>query len=137
MRSLIITIVLISLVSCATVGTKVEQNQLSQFTTGKTKYGDVIQVLGPPTNITSSSDGTSTIMYVYSHTQIKPVSFTPVVGLFSGGVTSESTSVSFHFDKNSLLMDYSSTQSTMDTNTGIANQRQDSTTTVKSNAVRD
>lgn len=123
MRYLFVLIAIFALSGCMSMGTKVDQDQLSQFVKGRTTYAEVVQQLGEPTQNTINSDGTRTITYTYSHSQVKASSFIPIVGAFLGGSTSEDTTVTLNFDRRSLLTNYTATQGGMDVGTGIANGR--------------
>ncbi|MHB8389263.1 MAG: outer membrane protein assembly factor BamE domain-containing protein [Acidobacteriaceae bacterium] len=125
MRYLFVGIALLALSGCMSMGTKVDQDQLSQFVKGRTTYAEVVQQLGEPTQNTINSDGTRTITYFYSQSQARAVDFIPVVGAFLGGSTSKDTTVTLNFDRRSLLTNYTATQGGMNVGTGIASgQRQ-------------
>jgi outer membrane protein assembly factor BamE (lipoprotein component of BamABCDE complex) len=48
-RYLSLILVLFALSACVSMGTKVEQEKVSQFVVGKTTYAEVVQQLGKPT----------------------------------------------------------------------------------------
>ena len=73
------------------MGTKVDQQNLSQFEKGKTTYAAVVQQLGNPTQSTINSDGTRMVMYTYMQSQAKVANFIPIVGAFMGGADTENT----------------------------------------------
>lgn len=119
MNSIIAAIVFVSLTACASYGTKVDQNQLSQFVKGKTTYAEVVQKLGKPTQVMNNSDGTRIVHYTHGTSQANAASYIPIVGAFAGGYTSETTTVMFRFDQNSVLVDYSTSESGFDTGYGV------------------
>jgi outer membrane protein assembly factor BamE (lipoprotein component of BamABCDE complex) len=122
-RSLFLIIALFALSACVSMGTKVDQEKVSQFETGKTTYVEVIQQLGKPTQSTMNSDGTRTLTYMYMQSQLKAANFIPVVGAFVGGTESETTTVTLNFDKNSLLTDYTASEGDTSVGTGITSGR--------------
>lgn len=125
MRYLSVLIAVFALSACMSMGTKVDQEKLSQFVKGKTTYAEVVQKLGKPTQNTINSDGTRTITYVYAQSQANAASFIPIVGGFLGGAESENTTVALNFDKKSLLTSYTASEGGMNVGTGITSgQRQ-------------
>lgn len=103
---------------CASSGTKVTEASLPQFHQGITTEADVEKSLGKPQTTGVSSDGTRSIAYVYSAVKMKGASFIPIVGLFAGGATGQTTIVNFHFDAAGKLLDYSSHNSDVDVRNG-------------------
>lgn len=125
MRSIVVIALLALLCACASYGTKVDQDKLTQFTKGKTRYDEVVHDLGQPNQTTINSDGTKTISYTYTQTQAKASNFIPFVGAFMGGADTENSQATLTFDKNGILTNYSATQGGSSMNTGlISGQRQ-------------
>lgn len=87
---------------------------------GQTTYADVTAQLGPPTSVSTKSDGTKIAVYYSIHAQARPASFIPVVGLFAGGADSRSSSVVFRFDAASKLIDFTSSQTGVGASNGTA-----------------
>ncbi len=119
MRSIFIFLAVFSLAACASAGKKVDQETVSKFVKGKTTYAEVVQQLGKPTSSTIKSDGTRTAMYVYSQTQMKAATFIPIVGAFAGGSDTESTTTTLNFDKNTVLIDYTASESGLSGGSGF------------------
>lgn len=119
MRPFLFVVVLL-LASCVSSGTQVKDSALTQFQKGVTSEADVVKALGPPTSTSMVSDGSRVLAYVGTHAQAKAASFIPIVGLFKGGATGQTSVVTFRFGPDHKLLDYSSTQSNVDVNTGIA-----------------
>jgi len=65
MRYLFVIVALLALTSCMSMGTKVDQDKLTQFQKGKTTYAEVVQQLGKPTQSTLNSDGSRIVVYTY------------------------------------------------------------------------
>lgn len=118
MRYLLLVLMSLALSACMSMGTKVDQEKVSQFVKGKTTYSEVIQQLGKPSSSTINDDGSRTIMYMYVQSQAKASSFIPIVGAFVGGADSESTTVTMNFDKKSLLVSYTASEGGMNVGTG-------------------
>lgn len=124
-RHLFVLFVVLSLHACASYGTKVEQDKLSQFVKGKTTYTEVIEKLGKPTQNTINADGSRTITYMYGQSQAKAANFIPFVGAFLGGAESENTTVTLNFDKRNILTSFSASEGGVQMGTGITSgQRQ-------------
>ncbi len=124
-RHLFVLFAVLALTACASYGTKVEQEKLSQFVKGKTTYAEVIRELGKPTQNTINGDGTRTITYMYAQSQVKAANFIPFVGSFLGGAESENTTVVLNFDKKNILTNYSASEGGVNVGTGITSgQRQ-------------
>ena len=125
MRLALVVTLALTLSACATVGRKVTQQQLSEFTEGKTTYQEVINKLGKPTNSTVNSDGTRLITYSYVQSQMTKESYIPIVGGFLRGSETESTYAMLQFDKHGVLTQYTSNEGQTSTGTGlISGQRQ-------------
>lgn len=125
MRFVAVLLVSLFLASCASYGKKVDQGQVSQFKKGETTYSEVVATLGKPTHSIMNSDGTKSAIYAYFQSQANAANFIPYVGMFVGGASTESTSVTFNFDEHSILKDYSSSEGSADVGTGIiSGQRQ-------------
>src|SRR2546421_8370438 len=103
------------------MGTKVDQEKMAQFVKGKTTYGEVIQQLGKPTQSTINSDGSRMAVYTYVQSQMRAANFIPIVGALTGGTDTEKTSVTLNFDKDSVLTNYSATQSSSSIGNGLTN----------------
>jgi membrane-associated protease RseP (regulator of RpoE activity) len=91
---------------CASSGTQLRDSQVMQFEAGVTTDDDVLHALGPPTGISSSSDGSEILIYTGSHAMVKAANFIPIVGLSASGATPEPTAVAFHFGPDYRLSNY-------------------------------
>lgn len=123
MRFLSVLIAVFALNACMSMGTKVDQEKLSQFVKGKTTYAEVVQQLGKPTQNTINSDGTRTITYIYAQSQAKAENFIPIVGGLFGGATTENTTVMLNFDKRNILTGYTASEGGMEAGSGIMSGR--------------
>jgi hypothetical protein len=110
----LVCLVALSFAGCASSGTQVRDSQLTQFQEGVTTESDVVRALGPPTAISSNSNGSAVLVYTGAHAQAKAATFIPIVGLFAGGATAEATSVGFRFGPDHRLIDYQVTHGTTD-----------------------
>lgn len=123
MRYLSVIIAVLALTACMSMGTKVDQEKLSQFVKGKTTYAEVVQQLGKPTQNTINSDGTRMIMYMYAQSQAKAENFIPFVGGLLGGATTENTTVTLNFDRRNILTGYTASEGGMEAGSGIMSGR--------------
>lgn len=102
------------------MGTQVKQEQLSKFTKGSTTYNDVVTQLGQPNTISTKSNGTKVVLYTYMHSQARPESFIPLVGMFVGGADSKVNTAEFVFTQDNKLLEYSLSESNFGSGTGLA-----------------
>jgi hypothetical protein len=63
------------LAGCASVGTKVSEQQAQSFQVGKSTYSDVVATLGNPTSTTTNSSGTKVAIYSYGGCASAPAEF--------------------------------------------------------------
>lgn len=116
----LILIALLLLGGCMSMGTQVKQEQLSKFTKGSTTYNDVVTQLGQPNTISTKSNGTKVVLYTYMHSQARPESFIPLVGMFVGGADSKVNTAEFVFTQDNKLLEYSLSESNFGSGTGLA-----------------
>jgi outer membrane protein assembly factor BamE (lipoprotein component of BamABCDE complex) len=102
-------------------GTKVDPSQVAQFQPGVTTYDQVVSALGPPNNITQSSDGTKIIVYVNTQTSIHGATFIPIVGMFAAGADAKQQMATFTFDQRGILKTTSSSQTQACSGGGVFN----------------
>ena len=119
--TLVILALLVS--GCATVGKEIAPSQLAGFRKGETTIDEVVARLGTPTASSVTSTGQRTLSYVFAHTQVRPATFIPIVGLFAGGADSRSSVVVFTFAPDGRLQEYVASQSQVGTGTGAAARR--------------
>jgi uncharacterized protein YceK len=101
MKKEVLAVVVAALVAgCVSVGTKVDPSVVASFQPGVTTIQDAESKLGTPNSTTTSSDGGTTIMYLYSHAQASGSSYIPVVGAFVGHTDSDTVTSTLMFDKN-------------------------------------
>jgi outer membrane protein assembly factor BamE (lipoprotein component of BamABCDE complex) len=108
-----ICLLAVALGGCASAGVRVSEQEAQSFTVGKSTYSDVVAKLGEPTTSTLNPDGTRVAEYSYTAVQQRAESFIPYIGGLIGGADTKSNSVIFTFDKNSVLLSTSSSQSQM------------------------
>jgi outer membrane protein assembly factor BamE (lipoprotein component of BamABCDE complex) len=111
------------LAGCASSGTKVSPDQAAQFKPGVTTESEVITKLGPPNSTSTYPDGSRTDMYLHIGMSIHAASFIPVAGLFAGGSSHSTDSVTFTFDPQGVLKSTASNSTHQDVNTGLLNQK--------------
>lgn len=110
---------LLTLSACATSGVKVDQSKLTSLHKGETTYSEAIQLLGKPSSVSVSDDGSRMVSYIYTSSQARPETFIPIVGAFVGGMDTETSSANLTFDKNGILRGYNSNQGAMGVGTGL------------------
>lgn len=104
---------------CASTGVHVDEATAAQFQDGRTSYNDVVGALGQPTSNMMASNGERTIMYTYAHAQVRAATLIPVVGIFAGGMDTNSTNAIFTFDSKGVLKSHSTSRSQYGTGSGV------------------
>lgn len=97
---------LLTLLGCASAGTKVEQSSVDQIHKGTTTKAEVIALLGAPISDTLLPDGREMMVWSYSHAQVKAATFVPVVGLFAGGSDMKMTTFQVILNKDQIVENY-------------------------------
>lgn len=118
MKSLAFILIALALSACASTGRQVSQAQLSDFKKGETTIDEVVAKLGTPTTTTLSSDGTRSLSYVFSQTQVHAATFIPIVGAFAGGADSQVNVTTLVFNSDGKLKEFSATESQQTFNMG-------------------
>ena len=101
----------LALSACASAGVQVSEQEAQSFVVGKSTYADVVGKLGNPTTTNLNPDGTRVAMYNYTAFQQRPENFIPYIGPLIGGADMKSSTVTFNFDRNGILLSTSSSQS--------------------------
>lgn len=96
---------------CVSSGTQVADSALTQFESGRTTEAQVVHALGMPQAV-SEQGGERYLTYAGAHAQAKAANFIPIVGLFAGGASVQSSAVVFHFNAAGVLQDWSATHVT-------------------------
>ena len=102
------------------MGTQIKEQQLTKLEKGRTTMHEVVASFGQPTTNTLNSNGSRTLAYTYIESQTRPETFIPFIGGFIGGADSRSNMVTLQFNTAGVLLDYSSSTSTMGTGIGIS-----------------
>jgi outer membrane protein assembly factor BamE (lipoprotein component of BamABCDE complex) len=102
----------IGLAACATVGRELSDEDIQSIKPGATQQ-EVVTKLGAPSQRTVMTTGETILTYTWAHSQVRAATFIPIVGLFAGGQDTQSKVIMFHFSKDGLLTDTSSSNSTI------------------------
>ena len=106
-RGILCVAAVLLLASCNyTSGTNVTAEQAKQFTVGVSRVADVEAKLGNPSENSTSSDGTQTLVYDYNNTHQDAQNYVPVVGLFASHVEQTSNHTTFVFSSSGVLQSY-------------------------------
>ena len=105
-EKILVVIIALVLHGCSSTGTQVRQEQLSEFSRGKTSYQEVIAKLGEPDKVTINPDGGREITYISTRTQPRAASFIPLIGNFVEGKDKATNTAVFKFNKRAILEDY-------------------------------
>lgn len=133
MKTLITILVVISLTSCASVGRRINQDNLNQIEQGTTTRDDVIRLLGSPDQITRDTLGNVTFTYTYMRFQSRPESFIPIIGGFIGGMDTQNQTAVITTDKDGIVQSIASSYGSTGTGTGLSTGRRASLQDVEHN----
>jgi hypothetical protein len=106
------------LAGCMSTGTKVTEEQLFAFRKGETSCFDIVATRGKPTLNELHPDGTRTMTYSYTQSQLKVENFLPIVAMLQQGQTAETTTVTLWCDAKNVLTGYTASQGQMQTGYG-------------------
>lgn len=106
---------------CMTVGTKVDPSVVSKFQPGVTTISQAEAALGQPNNTTTMADGSTLIVYSFTHAQASGSSYIPVVGAFVGHSDATTSMAMLTFDKHGKFV--RSTTSEGQTSAGMFNHQ--------------
>ncbi len=90
------------------------------FVIGVDTVATVTTKLGQPQNMSSSSDGNTTLIYLSNKAHVKAATFIPFVGGFVGGAKGHQTTKIFIFGRDGALLSYSTNASNVDCNLHFA-----------------
>lgn len=119
MRKVMIIAAMLALTGCFSSGTKVTADQVASLQKGTTTYDQVVAKLGKPQSVSTQSTGNKIAVYLFSKASANAASYIPIAGAFVGGATGESTLVTMTFNAAGTLVDYTSTESHVETNHGL------------------
>ncbi|AYA63861.1 hypothetical protein [Alteromonas sp. RKMC-009] len=123
MKSVCIIFLSLVIFACASSGTKVDQNYVSQIEKGVTTEADVVARLGQPMGVALSSNGEKILTYMHVSSHATPESFIPIAGIFIGGAKSEATIFTVTINKETgIVKDWNYSQSNNTVKTGLANR---------------
>ena len=123
MRKILLILASVILVGCATVGTKIDQDKLSQIKEGVTTKQEVINLLGKPYMVTLTSDGKTMFMYQYVKASNRAVNFIPGVDLLAGGMDMSQQILQVLIGKDDKVEKYIFNDSNTPINLGLLNQK--------------
>lgn len=96
--------------ACATTGTKVDQNQISNIKKGVTTQQEIKEMFGKPQSVSITPDGNTSWIYQYGSmngVNNTAVSFIPIIGPFiAPNPKFEHSNLSVFFDKNNVVTNY-------------------------------
>jgi outer membrane protein assembly factor BamE (lipoprotein component of BamABCDE complex) len=114
----------VCLASCASVGTPIAQQNISQIKPRVTTEVDLVRMFGPPSTKTLDTNGKTLLGWLYSAAQAKPATFVPVVGAFAGGTDVQVQQLSVLMNKNGTVERYTMNNSNPNVEMGTPRQTQ-------------
>jgi hypothetical protein len=106
---------------CATSGVKADPNVVNSFQPGVTTLADAEARLGPPSQSTHNSDGTTTVDYIFGNSKVSASTFIPFAGSFVGHSDTQTQITELEFDKHNLFVKSSVTDGQVRSGMGSSN----------------
>lgn len=116
----VISLLIFTLVGCATVGRKINQDAVNGIEKGKTTREEVIKLLGSPDQMAKDTNGNITMTYMYVRATTKPISFVPIVGAFAGGANVQNQIVMITIGPDGKVSDVFSTYGATESGYGMS-----------------
>ena len=123
MKKILLTVLFLGLVGCATSGKPIERDKLSQIKEGVTTKEEVINLLGKPEMISLTSDAKEIMMYTHFDYKMRASSFIPIVGLMIGGADMKQQVLQILIDKDGKVEKFIFNDSGSEINAGLLNTR--------------
>ena len=131
MKRIICFITLVSLVAgCVSYGRKIDQSKVAQIKVGSTTRSQVIQLIGSPDQMTTTSSGAVMFNYMFVRATATGATYIPVVGAFAGGANVQNQSVMVAFTNDvvsALTASYGGNESGMGANAASSASLPDTT----------
>ena len=115
----LISVLIFTFTSCATVGRKIDPKAVNSIKKGETTRQQVIQLLGSPDQITKDLNGNITMTYMYVRATAKARSFIPIVGAFIGGANVQNQSVVVTIGPDDKVSNVTATYGSTETDYGV------------------
>lgn len=118
MRPIIIILLALSIVACASVGVQVDSAKVEEIEKGVTTEQEIKETFGNPSSSGITSDGELFYMYTFARSTTNAATFIPVVGLFAGGSNTDMETLQIWFDTEQRVREYHFNKSNMETRLG-------------------
>lgn len=118
MNKFMLILTSISLIGCASVGTKFSQSQIDKIIDGKTTKNEIIQMLGKPTMSYVVND-TIVMTYVRSTAKNSFGNFIPVYNVIHTEVNTDTETLTINIDNNDIVKSHPITQSSISSSSGL------------------
>lgn len=122
MKSLIITVLIVSMLGCASVGTRVSREDIGKIKEGETTRIQVIEILGSPPISSLTSDGKEIFTYHFSSLKMSPQNFIPVVGLIQSRTNMDIQMTHVLFSREGIVEKVTSTNSKSNIKSGLVTE---------------
>lgn len=111
---------LIFLAGCFSVGHKIDQTRAARIQKGVTTRQQVINLIGSPDQITTLPNGDTIYMYNYHRITAKPATFIPLLGAFVGGANVQNQMYMVYFGPDGLVKTITSSYGATESSEGLA-----------------
>jgi hypothetical protein len=106
MKNALLLFFVVTLASCASVGTNFDSRKITDIQKGKTTEPQLVAMFGKPNSRGVNSENGSTLMWIYSEAQVKGSTFIPLAGAFVGGATSKTKTLTVRLDQSGTVSGY-------------------------------
>lgn len=121
MKKILVVLICLGLMGCATTGTRIGQDKVKQIKEGVTTQEEVIALMGKPFMQNITSDGKIIMMYQYTKVKNRATNFIPVVNILAGGMDMEQQIFQILIDENGAVEKYIFTDTNSPINSGLLN----------------
>lgn len=124
MRTLLVILLSVVLVGCASSGNKLIAKESAQSVKDKIQKGsttktDITKLFGKPNSVTLNSDSKETWVYVFSKAKIHGSTFIPFYGMFKNGSNVSVKQIVIVYDGDTVI-DYTMSETNSTVQSGLA-----------------
>lgn len=111
MKGYVFLVLLVFFCGCASSGNRIPTDKMGMIQEGQTTRTQVLELCGPPTTATLTSDGKEILMYHSVKITSAPQNFIPFVGLVQSRMDTDTQIINVLLSKDGIVEKVTSTQS--------------------------
>lgn len=117
---LLISMAILALAGCATVGRKINTADLDRIRNGKTTRQEVLKSIGSPDQVRRDGNGNTTYIYKYARHQTNVATFIPYIGFLFAGSKTQNQTVIVSFGPDDVVRHYTCDMGGMESGANLA-----------------